>query len=263
MGTRLLGPALTGSLHYEYVMAARRRVLWAATVPLLALAVLLAATSPAIQQDQSTSGQVGEWTTIINLLVTPGIAVALADRFMRTGRRGLTEVLDTTTAGPTLRMVGTLLGSLAAALTPVAIGMLAVGAYLAVERSHAAALSWVVVAFAVIIVPAALLLATFAATLALVVPVPLARVLALLTWGWATVWNTRFIPIPTITGTILSPLGDYGAAGWLHAPALHTDVDSLLSPAHSPTTAAISVAALLALALVLLLCARALSIPRG
>jgi ABC-2 type transport system permease protein len=46
LGAAMFGPALTGSLRYEALMAARRRVLWAATVPLVALAVLLAATSP-------------------------------------------------------------------------------------------------------------------------------------------------------------------------------------------------------------------------
>lgn len=132
--TAVVGTALGGSLRYELLMAARGKVLWIAILPLLAVAVLFAITFPAMHGIASTSGQVAAGAQIVNLLATLGIAVALADRFTRTRRRGLPDLLDATGASPTLRMAGTLLGALAAALSPVAVAMLGLGGYLAISR---------------------------------------------------------------------------------------------------------------------------------
>lgn len=257
--TRVLGPALAGSLRYELLMAARRRTLWLATIPLLLLAWALAATSPGLNDIPTTSGQMGAWAVAMNLFVTLGVAVALTDRFTRTRRVGLGEMLDTTTAGPTKRMLGTLLGSLTVALAPAAVGMVVLGGYFAIRHGDPAALGWAVLAYVVIIVPAALLATTFAAALGLLLPVPLARVVVVLAWGWATIWNPQILPVPTITGTLLSPLADYPAAGWLHAPAFAAHrPDSWISPPLTAPNAAISVIALLVLTVVLFACARAL-----
>jgi ABC-2 type transport system permease protein len=255
----LLGPALTGSLRYEALMASRRRVLWIATIPLVSLSVLVAATSPSSNDLSETSAQIGAWALIINFFSTLGLAVALADRFAQTRRRGLPDLLDATGARPGLRMAGSLLGALGAAMVPVSLAMLAVGTGFAIDRRDPAALGWALTALLVIIVPAALVASTFAATLALVVPVPLARVLVVGAWLWATVWNTSIIPAPTITGTVLSPLGDYTAHGWLGTPALEAGHGTaLLSPPATTTSAAIALATLLAMTVVLLLLARTL-----
>ena len=88
----------------------------------------------------------------MNLLVTLGVAVGLTDRFARTRRRGLGEVLDTTTAGPTRRMLGTLLGALTVALAPAAVGMLALGGHFAITRGAVTALGWAIVAFVAFVV---------------------------------------------------------------------------------------------------------------
>jgi ABC-2 type transport system permease protein len=261
--SRLLGPALTGSLRYEALMAARQRGLWVATVPLVALSVLLTALSPSLNGLRETSAQIGAWAVAINLFSTLGLAVALADRFARTRRRGLPDLLDATAARPAVRMAGSLLGSLGAALVPVSLAILVVGVGFAVDRRDPAALGWALLALLVIIVPAALVAATFAATLGLLVPVPLARVLVVGAWLWATVWNTSIIPVPTITGTVLSPLGDYTAHGWLNAPTLYAGHGTaLLSPPVTATSAAIALAALLAATAVLLVLARALRAAR-
>ena len=255
----LLGPALTGSLRYEALMAARQRGLWVATVPLVGLSLLAAVASPSLNGLRETSAQIGAWAVVINLFSTLGLAVALADRFARARRRGLPDLLDATAARPAVRMIGGLLGSLGAALIPVTVAMLTVGAGFAVDRRDPSALGWALLALLVVIVPAALVATAFAATLGLLVPVPLARVLVVGAWGWATVWNTSILPAPTVTGTVLSPLGDYTAHGWLGAPALYAGHGAaVLSPPVTPTSAAIALAALLGATVVLLVLARAL-----
>lgn len=260
---RLVGPALAGTLRYEAVMAARRRVLWAGTLPLVVLSLLMAATEPSLTGLRQTSAQIGAWTVLINLVTTLGVAVVLVDRFARACRRGLPELLDATGAGTALRLVGALVGSLTVALVPVAVAMLGVGVAFAVSRNDATALAWAVLGFVVIIVPAALVAAAFAATLGLALPVPLARVMVLGIWIWATVWNSAIIPVPSISGTVLSPLGDYVAHGWFGAPTFKPISSSLLSPTMTATSAAMSVVALVAVSAVLLVTARVLRAARG
>ncbi|MGH9129454.1 MAG: hypothetical protein ACRDY2_10960 [Acidimicrobiales bacterium] len=260
-----IGPALWGSLRYELLMAARRKVLWLTVVPLALVSLIVGATSPAVAGLHAPAGEVGEWLVFVNELTTLGLVVALADRFARTRRRGLVDLLDATPAGPRLRMVGTLVGGLTAALGPVAVGALCVGGYVALQHRDPFALAWAAGGFLVVVLPAALLMATLAATLGLLVPVPVVRVLLLVGWFWATLFDSRILPLPSITGTVLSPLGDYAAHGWLHAPALwagHGGIGAL-SPAASASTAALNVGLLLVATVLIFLVASAVGAARS
>jgi ABC-2 type transport system permease protein len=244
----VLAPATRAVLIYEFRMAARGRVLWLAVLPLLALAVLLALTSPRLRDAVSASAEVGTWALLVNAVTTVGLGVALADRFSRMRGLGLAELLDATPTSRAARMAGTLAGSLAAALVPAVALMVLVGAVVAVTRRDAGAVGWALIAVVTIILPGALLLATFAATAGLVLPLPVARVLTVLVWFWCTLVNQSLLPLPTATGTLFSPLGDYVSAGWLHTETLwagrgHPD---FLSPAASGGAAALNLILLLA-----------------
>ncbi len=252
----LPGTTFSGSLRYEMLMAARGRVLWLAVLPLLALAVFFDATSPSLSSVGSVSGRLAAWTVGINLFATLGIGVALADRFARTARPGLPDVLDATGARVGPRMLASLLGPLAVALAPVALAVLGLGGYVAVDRGDPAALGWSAAAFTAIVVPAALVTAAFAAAAGLLLPVPIARALVLLGWGWATILRSGLLPVPTLAGSVLSPLGDYAAAAWLDAPRFEPTAGALLSPPATAATALLSIAALLATATALFLIAR-------
>jgi ABC-2 type transport system permease protein len=215
-----VGTALTVTAVYEFRMAARARVLWFAVLPLLVISALVLITSPRIGAEHSAAAKVAGWAVVVNLITTVGLGVALADRFVRIRGLGLTELLEATPASTTGRMAGTLFGALAAALAPVALLMIVVGGWFTVTDRAPAALGWAVIAFLTVIVPGALLLATFSATLALWVPLPVARVLSALLWFWLTAFSSRVVPVPSPTGTLLSPLGDYVSAGWTGATRL-------------------------------------------
>ncbi len=77
-------------------------------------------------------------------------------------------------------------------------------------------------------------------------------------WIWATVFNPTLLPVPTLTGTMFSPLGRYPAAAWLHtSPTGATyGADGVLRPAVHGGTAALSLLVLLAVTLALLALAR-------
>lgn len=246
---RLANGAWTGGIVYEFRMATRRRVVWLAVLPLLLLAVLVQLISPA--EADTASARMGAWALTFNMLVTVGLGVALADRFAGTARRGLNELLMATPSSVSARMFGSLAGSLAAALAPVAAALLVVAAVVTATTGEPATLGWAVLAFLAIIVPSATVLTTFSATIGLVLPNPLVRVLAVGVWFWATLFSTAILPLPTITGTLLSPLGDYIAGGWLHAPTLWAGegpVDAL-SPAPSAASAAINLGLVLLMSL--------------
>src|SRR5690606_41903916 len=79
----------------------------------------------------------------------------------------------------------------------------------------------------------------------LVMPRALARVAGVLAWCWATIATPRFSPVPTPTGTLLSPLGGYPGAAWLGQPEVlaHRFLDGPLSPPVGTGTALLNLAA--------------------
>ncbi|MGW4383342.1 hypothetical protein [Kitasatospora sp. NPDC004531] len=253
------GSALAVTARYEFRMATRAKVLWFAVLPLLGIATLVLITSPRIGAEDSATAKVAGWAVVLNLVTTVGLGVALADRFVRIRGLGLTELLESTPASTTGRMAGTLLGSLAAALAPVALLMVVAGGWFAVADRSPAALGWAVVAFLTVIVPGALLLSTFSSSAALWVPLPVARVLSALLWFWLTAFSSSVVPTPSPTGTLFSPLGDYVANGWMGATRIWAGRGHPrgLSPHPSAGWAVANLAAVLLLTAVLFAIARA------
>lgn len=116
---RLLPMGLAATVAYEFRMAVRRKVLWLAMLPLLVLAVLVSVTSSRITELAAVDAKVGTWAVVVNIFAAIGLGVVLADRFVRTHTMGLAELLASTPTGIGVRMLGVLVGSLAAGLVPV------------------------------------------------------------------------------------------------------------------------------------------------
>ncbi len=214
----LLSPAIRGTLIYESRVAARRKVLWIAMIPLLALGVLASLTSHKLTGGSSTTGRMAGWVLGLAAFGTFGVGVALADRFDSLRRRASSEVFDATPARLTSRMAASLLGGLAIALGPAFVVTVIVG--IAFTPKDIAAVPIAIAIFAVTLLPGSLLLATVTVALGTVLPAPVARALSVVLWGWATLLSTRVVPIPSITGSIMSPLGDYATQAFFHGPAL-------------------------------------------
>jgi ABC-2 type transport system permease protein len=214
----LLPTAIRGTLIYEAKIASRQRILWISVVPLLALGVLIGFTSPTLTQADSVPGRIAGWVLALAVFSTFGFGVALADRFSNHRRRSQSELLDATPASLTMRMAASLIAAMSVALVPALVVTLVVGG--AYTAEYAMALPVALAAFALILVPGALLLATLAVALGTILPAPLARAGAVIVWGWATLLNTALLPIPTITGSVLSPLGDYASLAWFNGPTL-------------------------------------------
>ena len=252
----LLSPAVAGTLRYEFLMATRARALWIAALPLVALAALFAALAP--HPPGATSASIlSSWALMLSLIATLGPAIALADRFARLRTLGLGELLATSPVSTSARMAAALGASLAAALAPATLVLLAVGAALTITRGDPAALGWALIALVAVVVPAALALVTFAVAAASVIPVVFVRVGVVALWLWATVLNTALVALPTPTGTLLSPLGDYVTAAWMHGDRLWAGAGwAPLSPQPGIAAAWLNLAAIAAVSVLFFAIAR-------
>ncbi|SDC53951.1 hypothetical protein [Actinokineospora iranica] len=232
--------ALRGSIRYEMTMALRVRVLWLSMVPLTLLAALLAVVSPVVVGAADAVERVGATVIVVNTFATVGLGVALADRLSRHTRPGLVDLLDTTPTSRTVRMAGTLLGSVAVGIAPLAAVVLLGGGTVAVLEGDPLALGAAVLAVLVVLVPASLAVAACASLLGLLLPAVAARVLVVVMWFWATQLSPNLVPVPSPTGTLLSPLGGYPAVAWLGVPDIWAarGRDGLLSPAATGGSAA-------------------------
>ncbi|HWE91962.1 MAG TPA: hypothetical protein VG317_21040 [Pseudonocardiaceae bacterium] len=250
--------AVRGSVRYEARMAARDRVLWLSLLPLTGLAVLLALSSPAVAGQADAAGRIGTTVVVVNTFAVVGLGVALAGRLTQHSRPGLTEVLDTTPGGRTARLAGVLAGALAVALAPIAVVVVLLGVAASVQASSVAPLAHAVLGVVTVLAPAALAITTFAGLAGLLLPVALARVLVVAVWFWATQLSPSIVPVPTPTGTVLSPLGGYQAVAWLGARGVWANRQrtGALSPPPDSGSALLNLVLVLALAAVFFLAAR-------
>ncbi|CAL9650191.1 hypothetical protein SUDANB105_06602 [Streptomyces sp. enrichment culture] len=213
--------ALLWTIRYEALMAVRRRVVWAAVLPLAALTLLLAVTSPVVTDPADPAVRVGVTAVLANTFCTLGLALALTDRLRRgVEARGMPELLAATAAGRVPRGTGALLGPLLAALGPVAALLLLYGAVLSLTETSGRPLTAALIALGTAVLPAALLATAFAGLLGLLMPVAAARAVVVAVWLWATHFPPRFSPLPTPTGTVFSPLGGYPLVAWADAPRI-------------------------------------------
>ncbi|MFJ9847975.1 hypothetical protein [Streptomyces sp. NPDC101150] len=243
--------ALLVTLRYEALMAARRKAVWAAVLPLALLSLLLAATSPVVTGHSDPAARCGAAAVLVNTLCTLGVGLALTDRLRRSlEARGMPELLTATPAGMLARTTGTLIGPLLTALAPVVGLFLLYGAVISVTAGSAAPLASTVIALVVAVLPAALLATAFAGLLGVLMPVAAARAVTVVVWLWALHFPPRFSPLPTATGTVLSPLGGYPLAAWAHAPQIWANRQGSgpLRPEVSDATALLNLALVLAMA---------------
>ena len=243
--------ALLWTLRYEALMTARRKAVWGAVLPLALLSLLLVTTSPVVGGHGDPAARAGAAAVVVNTFCTLGVGIALADR-LRFGveARGMAELLATTPAGPLSRTAGVLGGPLLTALAPVAGLFLIYAVVFAAAGGSFAPVASAVVALATAVVPGALLITAFAGLLGVLLPVAAARAVTVAVWLWACQFPPAFSPLPTPTGTVLSPLGGYPLVAWAHAPEVWATRQGTgaLRPAVDDTAALLNVALVLAMA---------------
>ncbi|RCV52804.1 hypothetical protein [Marinitenerispora sediminis] len=241
----------------EARMALRGRALWLAAVPVTLLGLLVSVTP--LTGGMPARLTAGEAASSLVLLLPIGVGVAFADRFRRSRGTGIAELLAATPLSTGGWLLGTFAGALAVALVPLAVLTTVLAVLVAVRTGDPAGLVWTPLAVAAVPLPGCLWAAALSATLGLLLPVPASRVLVVPLWLWATVWNFTLLWVPTPTGTLLAPSGEYPAAAWfgVHPPWAGAGQVAGLSPGPGGTPAALLwLGCTLAAVAVLLLCSR-------
>lgn len=247
-------------------MALRRKVLWLSLGPLIALATLIALTSPTVMGQDDPVTKVGNAIVVVNLFYTVGIGIALTDRLVQQYRAGLTDLLNATPSGHAACMVGAVLGPLGVALAPAAVLLMLLGVVLGISHGSLAPVGAAVIGLGAVLVPAAVMITALATLLGLALPQALARVVVVVLWFWSTVFSPSLFPgVPTPTGTVLSPVGGYVAAAALHVDPIWANrgESGVLQPIASATTALTNVALLLGLAILFFGAARVVAARRA
>lgn len=207
-------PALLGVARYEFRMQARRRSLWIA-------AGLLGAALISLQGDRGPRGLpvgtparevMGTWALLFAILMPLAYGMLLADRLVRDRRLRVEPLLESLPHPPATRLAGKFLGGVAACALPGLAALLVAALTELPKRHDPALLGWAVVAFAAVTLPGIAMIAGFALVCPVVVSVPLFRVLFVGYWFWGNMLAPDFLP--SLTGTLLTPIGDY-AVTWL------------------------------------------------
>ena len=253
--------ALRASLRYEFRMQVRKRSVWIVPALTVLLFLLIGGSllrdlfDPGERPAEARTAVVGLAVQVHGLL-TIGFGCLLADRLVRDDRLRVAPILDATPARPGARLLGKYLGAGAATAVPILVVYFGLAAAYAVHTGAPHALGWALATCAVVIVPGLLFVAAVALAVPLVMPAPLFRVLFVGYW----LWGNAVPPdaMPTLSGTLLHPLGGYPLTALLGFHGID-DEDSLagpvtgatlnfLRPDPTPATAWLSIAVLLALA---------------
>jgi hypothetical protein len=240
-------------IRYEFLMQIRKRSLWISTA---LLAVFVSFTQGErgprfLPADASAREVMTDWALVLSILLPLGFGMVLADRLVRDRRLGVSRLLDSFPTGAPALVTGKYLGSVAATAVPGLVAILVAAGFEFADRRDPALLVWALVAFALVMLPGLAFVAAFALVVPLVLSAPLFRVLFVGYWFWGNMLSPD--ALPSLTGTLLTPIGDYPASWLLGERALYAGADGLfgfLRPDPSGATAALSVALLLLVAAV-------------
>lgn len=227
----LIRSALRGAFRYEWRMQLRRPILWIVLIlcELLMLGLLTREATLSSIFDfirlQPVLLTIVLWTNIINYLLPAALGILVADRLLRDRRVGVQELLTTQPGSSTARLFGKFLGSTLATLFPIFL-FYSAGIIVILLVTH----TWIVLpiallTFATIVLPGTLFVGACATALPAVVWQPLFQFLFLGYWFWGNLYTPR--NIPTISTSILTPVGGYmssGFFGYTLFPVAHASV---------------------------------------
>lgn len=230
------------ALRYEFRMQITRASMWISMAALGALLLTLAV-SPA--PPAALIPDVAEAAVKLNWLAPMLGGVLLADRVIRDRRLHVGELLDASGASPLSRLWGKYLGCTAAVAVPVALIWLVTVARFAVVRGEPEAFAVGALCFAAIQLPGLLFVAGFALVCPALLGAILFRVLFVGYWLWGNLLSPGYLP--TLSGTPLTPLGDYARAGLFGGANPFPDSGIGAPDNTSAATAVLSIALLLLL----------------
>lgn len=211
-----------GAFTYEFRMQVRRRAVWI-TITLIALGLL--GLGSRTSDMQNTLNHLGRfpllsvlvtWTNAISLLLPIGVGVMLADRLPRDRRYKVDELFTSMHGTLSARLVGKYLGTTLATILPMLLFYLIGVGYITYQTHNILAIPLGLETFIVILLPGLLFISAFSLACPALIWVPLYQFLFVGYWFWGNI----FPPgkgIPTLSDTILTPIGGFISSGFYHA----------------------------------------------
>lgn len=224
----------------------------AGLVPTLFLIPVLGIGNPSLDTGDPVS-QVAEWSMMAVALGGAGFCAAFVDLAsgQTDGSRGPDDVIEASPFPVAARSAVRMAAALAFSL-PVLLILMVVGVSAALSGDGVGGMLAAVPAYLLVVVPGLVVAMSVAAALGAHLRPTVARVLGLALWAWAILLSPALVPLPSPSGTLLTPVGDYAAVGFFGAEPMFAGTAPWLSPEPSSTWAVVAVAALLALAAALL-----------
>ncbi|HEV2583043.1 MAG TPA: hypothetical protein VGT44_19440 [Ktedonobacteraceae bacterium] len=205
-----------GVLRYEFLMQIRRRVLWLAYggFSLLlfntALGVLHNPEQPVLSLPLMQ--MVASVTVQLNWLPVIGIGIFLADRLPRDRANKVDELFEAMPGTLRSRLAGKYFGCVLASLIPAFLTYIIFIGVLAVYKHTLLVFPVALLTYSVIVLPGILFVAAFTLACTAVLWVPLYQFLFVGYWFWGNMLSPH-IGLPTLSGTILTPIGSVICAG--------------------------------------------------
>ncbi|HEY3994204.1 MAG TPA: hypothetical protein VGM01_15150 [Ktedonobacteraceae bacterium] len=208
---------LWGVLRYEFLMQIRRPALWLA---FLLLALLDArAVNAQVLNPYFTVMHFSLWQRAAalavqtNWLAPLGVGIMLADRLPRDRRTRVEEVLNSLPGTLKARLLGKYLGTLLASLVPASLLYLIIVGFAAWQLNSFALIPAALLCYVLVVLPGMCFIAAFSLALPIVIWVPLYQFLLFGYWFWGNILAPRF-GLPTLSGTILTPIGSFIVASF-------------------------------------------------
>lgn len=219
----------SGVVRYEFRMQIRRPALWITMLLFALLIVGMGGVGSGISfsilhgelvrnaESRPLLNILAQWAYRMNAFFPIAIGVLLADRLPRDRRTKTEELFATAPGALSARLLGKYCGSLLATLIPVlTVYTLGVGV-IAYSAQNVLVIPLSLAPFAVINLPGMLFVSAFSIACTSIIWTPLFQFLFVGYWFWGNLLGTRF-GIPTLSGTILTPIGGYMASGIFGLP---------------------------------------------
>lgn len=208
-------PTLFGVINYEFRMQFRRRALWI-TFLCIALLFLIRGgfhTFVVFEPNEPLLPLVAAWARSLNFLLPIAAGVLLADRLARDRRTRVDELFTSMPGALSIRLAGKYVGCTLATLLPIFLFYsIGVGSIL-FHTHNVMTIPDALEAFAAISLPGILFVSAFSIACPFLLWVPLYQFLFVGYWFWGNILGPRF-GIPTLSSTILTPVGGYMASGF-------------------------------------------------
>jgi hypothetical protein len=211
---------LKGILIYEFKMQIRRRSLWIAFIGctlFLARTLLNEVSNPqffGLVKNSPLHQFVVTMIFTTNLLLPIIFGVFLADRLPRDSRTKVNELFTSMPGALSTRILGKYLGSTLASIVPMSICYSLLIGFLIYTTHNMLTIPLFLLDFVLVVLPGLLFVAAFSIACPAIIWAPLYQFLFIGYWFWGNVFSPRY-GIPTLSSTILTPIGTYISTGIL------------------------------------------------